>query len=541
MLPLKTFRHTARGLPDLLNWAAVIDDGVVLGKDGALMAGWFYRGEDLASATPEEKAGVSAKLNAALAPLGSGWMAHIDGIRLPSQHYPDTSRSCFPDPITRHIEAERRRQFEAEGEHYESAYALILTYLPPSTRQSKLAAAMYDDDGAPSTTKLGSKTLAQFKHHLGEVEAKLSGALRLERLRGHEVEDEWGGRHVQDQLLQYLHATLSGRNHPINLPPCPMYLDHVIGGHELWTGITPKIGNQFIAVVALDGFPHESTPGMLDILDQLPLSYRWSTRFIFLDTSEAISHLKAFRRKWQQKVKPFTDQIFRTNKGVVDMDALSMVADTEDAVAEAASQLVSYGYYTPVIVLMDPDRALLEDSARFVFKELSNQMGFSCRVETINTVEAWLGSLPGHSAPNIRRPLLHTLNLADLLPLASIWPGRDTNPCPFYPPESPPLLHANTQGSTPFRLNLHVGDVGHTMIFGPTGAGKSTLLGLLAAQFRRYRGATVFCFDKGKSMYPLTQAVGGSHFDVAGDSAQLQFCPLPTSTQAANSRGPPNG
>jgi ABC-type molybdenum transport system ATPase subunit/photorepair protein PhrA len=43
-----------------------------------------------------------------------------------------------------------------------------------------------------------------------------------------------------------------------------------------------------------------------------------------------------------------------------------------------------------------------------------------------------------------------------------------------------------TDGATPFRLDLHVGDVGHTMIVGPTGAGKSVLLATLAAQWLRY-------------------------------------------------------
>ena len=62
----------------------------------------------------------------------------------------------------------------------------------------------------------------------------------------------------------------------------------------------------------------------------------------------------------------------------------------------------------------------------------------------MNTVEAWLGSLPGHAIPNVRRPLIHTGNLADLLLLAGVW----TDPCPFYPPGSPPLLHATTTGAT---------------------------------------------------------------------------------------------
>ncbi|MGV3633158.1 MAG: conjugal transfer protein TrbE, partial [Pseudorhodoplanes sp.] len=71
----------------------------------------------------------------------------------------------------------------------------------------------------------------------------------------------------------------------------------------------------------------------------------------------------------------------------------------------------------------------------------------------------------------------------------------------------------------------HVDDVGHTLVFGPTGSGKSTLLALIAAQFRRYAGAQLFCFDKGRSMFPLTVAAGGAHYDV-GAGEGLSFCPL---------------
>jgi type IV secretory pathway VirB4 component len=65
---------------------------------------------------------------------------------------------------------------------------------------------------------------------------------------------------------------------------------------------------------------------------------------------------------------------------------------------------------------------------------------------------------------------------------------------------APPLFYAKTEGSTPFRFSLHVGDVGHTLIVGPTGAGKSVLLALMAMQFRRYADAQVFAFDFGGSI-----------------------------------------
>jgi type IV secretion system protein VirB4 len=83
-----------------------------------------------------------------------------------------------------------------------------------------------------------------------------------------------------------------------------------------------------------------------------------------------------------------------------------------------------------------------------------------------------------------------------------------------------------TTGNAPFRLNLHVRDLGHTILFGPTGNGKSTHLALLASQLRRYYGMSIFAFDKGMSLYPLTRATGGNHFTVAGDNDALSFCPL---------------
>jgi type IV secretion system protein VirB4 len=77
-----------------------------------------------------------------------------------------------------------------------------------------------------------------------------------------------------------------------------MYLDAVIGGQELFGGVVPKIGRKFVQVVAIEGFPLESTPGVLTALGELPVEYRWSSRFIFMDSHEAVKHLDKFRKKW---------------------------------------------------------------------------------------------------------------------------------------------------------------------------------------------------------------------------------------------------
>ena len=525
-LKLKQHRSGSAGLVDLLNHAAVVDDGVVVCKNGAFMAAWLYQGEDNASSTDEQREIVSFRINQALAGLGNGWMIHVDAVRRPAPNYSEKGQSHFPDPVTEAIDEERRRLFEGLGTMYEGYFVLTVTFFPPMLAQRKFVELMFDDD----QKEIGSRARTQgliddFKRECSSIESRMSSAVKLERLSGVKVMLEDGQEIVQDDFLRWLQFCVTGINQPVQLPNNPIYLDALIGGQELWTGVVPKIGRKFIQTVAIDGYPMESYPGILTVLTELPCEYRWSSRFIFMDLHESVKHLEKYRKKWKQKVRGFFDQVFNTGTGAVDQDALLMVGDAEAAIAEVNSGLIAQGYYTSVVILMDEDRSKLENAARDLEKAI-NALGFAARIETINTMDAFLGSLPGHGVENVRRPLINTMNLADFLPTSTIWTGQNQAPCPMYPPMSPPLMHCVTNGATPFRLNLHVRDLGHTFIFGPTGAGKSTKLGLIVAQLRRYKGMSLYCFDKGMSMYPLAKAAGGLHFTVAADDEKLAFCPF---------------
>lgn len=525
-LKLKKHRSKDAGLADLLNYAAVVDDGVIVGKNGSFMAAWLYKGDDNASSTDEQHEMISFRINQALVGLGNGWMLHVDAVRRPAPNYSEQGLSQFPDPVSAAIDEERRRLFQRLGTMYEGYFVLTLTWFPPVLAQRKFVELMFDDNTPTPGHKARTMSLIeQFKREIVNIEGRLSAAVKLTRLHGQKIVNEDGTTATHDDFLSWLQFCITGKHHPVQLPNNPMYLDALIGGQELRGGVVPKIGRNLIQVVAIEGFPLESTPGILTALGELPCEYRWSSRFIFMDQHEAVKHLDKFRKKWRQKVRGFFDQVFNTNTGPVDQDALSMVEDAEAAIAEVNSGLVAAGYYTSVVILMDEDRNRLEASARQVEKTI-NRLGFAARIETTNTMDAYLGSLPGHGVENVRRPLINTMNLADLLPTSTIWTGSASAPCPLYPPMSPALMHCVTHGATPFRLNLHVRDLGHTFMFGPTGAGKSTHLGIIAAQLRRYAGMSIYAFDKGMSIYPLTKAVGGLHFSVAADDDNLAFCPL---------------
>lgn len=522
MVALRKFRQSGPSFSDLLPYAALIDNGTLLLKDGSLMAGWYFAGPDSESSTDLERNEIGRQINTILARLGSGWMIQVEAVRMPATAYPAQDNCHFPDKVSALIDEERRRRFEATDGHYESQHAIILTYREAEKRKSSLVKYVYSDDESRATT-LADRAFDYFRRSIREFEQYMGNVVSIRRMITQETRERGGSRTAKyDELLQFARFCIVGENHPVRLPDIPMYLDFVVTA-EFHHGLSPLVDNRYLAIVAIDGFPAESWPGILNSLDLMPLTYRWSSRFVFLDPIDARQRLERTRKKWLQKVRPFIDQLFQTNSGAIDQDAALMVAETEDAIAEANSQLVAYGYYTPVIVMFDDDEARLREKSEGV-RRLIQAEGFGARIETLNATEAFLGSLPGNWYANIREPLVSTRNLSDLVPLNSVWSGSPIAPCPFYPDGSPPLMHV-ASGSSPFRLNLHSGDVGHTLVFGPTGSGKSTLLALIAAQFRRYRHAQLFAFDKGKSMYPLTLAVGGDLYDVGAGEA-LSFCPL---------------
>lgn len=521
----KEYRDRLVGLADLLRYATPVDDGVMLGKGGELIAGFFYRGSDTESATNAELDAVVSRLNAAMNRLGNGWMVHIDAVRDTAIGYPGQGE--FYAPVLRMIDEERRRQYNMEGAHFESQYAMVVTYQPPSRFESKARAMMVEqsEDLTRQSKTVHDQVLDRFKTVVDELQGQIASAVDgIERMRCVDVSTA-NGAVRNDVLMGYLHYCVTGIPQLVRAPDVGLYADTIIGSQDFTGGNTPKIGSKHIRVVSIEGFPSTSHAGILGMLNSLPVTYRWSTRFIFLEASEGLAFLEKMRKRWKQKVRGMKDQLLGTTTGAVDEHALNMTMDAQTAMSAAQSGVVRYGHYTSVVVLMHEDHERVDDAAKLALAQIQN-MGFTGRIETWNAVEAYLGSLPGHGHENVRRPVLHTGNLAHLVPTTATWPGPMKNPCPFYPPDSPALAVAETTGNAPFRLNLHVNDVGHTLVIGPTGSGKSTLVEFLEAQHPRYAKARVIKFEKGYSSFILCNAADGAYYDIGSEHSSPAFCPL---------------
>ena len=507
MLNLAEYRQRPALLADWLPWAGLVASGVVLNKDGSFQRTVRFRGPDLDSATQGELIATSARLNNALRRLGSGWALFIEAERRAAADYP---HSEFPEALSWLVNEERRAAFEESGNHFESGYHLTLVYQPPEESRARAAGMLYEN--RPTEGVDWRERLTAFMAETERV---------LDLLDGVMPEIAW----LDDsQTLTYLHSTISTRRYRVAVPEVPFHIDALLADSALVGGLAPMLGDQHLRVATVRGFPTSTWPGILDDLNRLGFAYRWSTRFLCLDKAEAEKELSRLRRQWFAKRKNvialLRETIFQQESPLVDTDANNKAADADAALQELGSDQVAFGYLTATVTVMDEDAAVADEKLRMVERVIQGR-GFVTIPETLNAVDAWLSSLPGNAYANVRQPIVSTLNLAHMMPVSAVWAGPEKNAHL----DGPPLIVTRTEGATPFRLVTHIGDVGHTLVAGPTGMGKSVLLATLAMQFRRYRGSRIFAFDMGRSMRATILGLGGEHYDLGMDG-EIAFQPL---------------
>jgi type IV secretion system protein VirB4 len=535
---MREYKTASEGVSDLLPWESVVDEGVVMQADGALLAGWTYQGGDMEGATVNERNVLSQHLNDALMPFADGWMFHIDAIRRPASRYARPGH--FPDPVTRMIDEERRQAYEGrKGDRgtsggdqaglYETDYVLVATYLPASGTYDQIG--RFFVRGRDEIQAGIDEIIANFARHTDAIENRLGAHLRMQRLG-------------TGELLRHLHHCLTGERHPVAIPPVNISLGTYLADQQIFGGFEPRVGpvhgGKHIRCVSVQGFPNATTQGMLDSLHNGPFVYRWSTRLIMLSDAVASRTIKSRQLQWFKKRKgaaqhirqmagnkPSVEQQRNEEEFFNDQAAADMTRDSAAALKRIGASTEYFCIYTSTLVIMHEDREEADRTATALQKILV-QNGFLARFEDLNAFEAYLGSLPGNGWANQRRLVVHSRNVSDLVPATKIWAGNRTSASHLFPEDSPALLWTATAGATPFRVNLHsTGDVGHTLIVGATGAGKSVLVNTMLAQWRRYRDAQVFLFDVGGSGYLLAEAVGGIHHDLApGEDMDLGLQPL---------------
>ncbi len=513
MFSLKEYKPPKGRLPDYLPWFGLVGDGVVLQKDGFFQKTLRYRGADFDASESHILEHRGVQLSAMLKRLGTGWSYFIEAQRIESPGYP-SSYWKFPGPWL--IDLEQRETYTKEREQFRMEYYITFLWKPPTDLEKRAGAWVFQKEGNQSGS--AEEALVYFLDNVYEMTGLLTTVM-----------DEVTPLSDQE-TLSYLHSTVSLNRQEVAFPDSPYFLDALLPDMPLSPGYTPMLGEYYLTISTITGFPHHSYPEMLRELEDLNIEYRWMNRFIILDKEDGQAIIDKYRQRFFASRKRLSrlmkEEIAKEESPLLDNQALVGLSDAEAALHELAEGSVAYGYYTGVLVAWDKNLERSREKGRAIRTVLRGR-GFVAIEETFHAREAWFSSIPGHGYANIRRPLIHTCNLAHMVPYTAVWGGLEKSEhlqsiCGV----GTPHLTTSSRGGTPFYVNLGVGDVGHTFIAGPTGAGKSTLLSMLALQWFRYPNARVCIFDKDWSALGATAVIGGTFYEPGGDEYSTPFQPL---------------
>ncbi|MCY4172124.1 MAG: hypothetical protein OXF08_11090 [Bacteroidetes bacterium] len=504
---LQQLKNPAEGLGDLLGWAFMIDEGIILMKDGSFLSGIELNPPDLEASSSADVNSVTDTVHDMLMLLGEGYGIEVNVHRNYLNHYPIDEKHHFPTDSLRAMEEERQKQFRETKHHYLMRRTVLFTYTPSKELWSKWERPIIK--GTQNEFDY-QQILSDYKRTLTEVHGLLKSRFEASLLSN-------------SNLLTECHSTLTGTLDQVQ-NTSKSYLSYSLASDDFQTGFYPKVSGQHIFVITISSLGVETRVAGCDFLNRLEGEWRWHMRYVGMSRHGAERRIKRLQTSWFHQRRGLRKLIAPKEEGFEDQDAVNMQQESATAHAESSSGRVRFGYFTNALILRDSIMKRGLAQSQILMQGLRDQ-GFTCSLETINATDAFIGTLPGHGHANLRRPLLSSRNIAHLFPVSAPWRGAHSCPSPLFEENSPALACAKTSGGIPFMVNLHQGDVGHTLVIGATGSGKSVLVGWLALNFLRYANSRVHIFDIGKSHQVSGLASGGSQYSF-GETSTNALQPL---------------
>ncbi|WP_405350866.1 helicase HerA domain-containing protein [Fusobacterium animalis] len=496
-----------------LPWGFLLGNGIIYNKNGSYLKCFKFRGKDLKSLEQVDLVFDRAKLNNAFGrSTGNNgtWQLNVESRRKRSTPY---IKSQFKEKILQKMDDIRANKYNS-GEFYESEFYLTLSWLPPADLITGLKDKLFEGK---------NEEYENYKNKLvEEFETEVRNYINLIKNVFREIKEL-----NDEETLTYLHSCFS-QNDKQNVTPArkEVMLDAYLSDTPIMNGYPPKIGDEYIGIVSILSFPNDTFPAMFDKINQLNFEFRCATRFTIYSSADGQKLVERKTGKWAGKRIKGLDNLliaFKIKQKMeveVNQEAENKKQEGDDFLTALQEETTNIGEYTFSVILKDKSPQNLNKKIEEVVSIIQNR-GFTTVVESVNILEAFMGSMPADFIHNRRQHPLPTLVATDIMQFYSIYSGNQWN----NHLNSCPLLYANScKGSDVVYFNLHVGDTGHAAVFGETGGGKSVFLNLIASQFKKYKDSQVFIFDKGGSSRVLTTAIKGKFYDLGTD--QLGFQPL---------------
>jgi type IV secretion/conjugal transfer VirB4 family ATPase len=286
-----------------------------------------------------------------------------------------------------------------------------------------------------------------------------------------------------------------------------------------------RVGEHFVRILTMKEAIAETRPLVLDRLLKIESNFYVVTEWTPLSMAKARKEVDKRRRHFNMSKSGFVSQMgsdpAKTNQRDVLIDE-SKQADVEN-LGECLRVLGDgqmLGDFSLTVVLYSTDLQTIQQEIGEFAGVFTNADG-ALFTETYNQLNAFFATVPGNYAQNLRKMYLLNSNYADLSFLFTIHPGEKTNAHL----RSEYLAVLETDNATPYYLNLHNGEVAHTLILGMTGSGKSFLCNFLLTNAQKYRPQT-YIFDIGGSFQSLTEIFGGTYLNVGQESRDFTINPF---------------
>lgn len=506
-------------LTERLPWAYFAARGIVFLKFGGFQRTLRFRGGDAASMGEGDLDAAMARLHDALRRVRGQMSLHLEARRVRAAPYPGGElsdpdrRRQWPDPVSFLFDEERRDAYDRAGAHFETERYVTFVWRCSAAAAQRARSLFVTGRGGGGNGKEGERELHEFVQASDTVKGLLDGVMK---------ECRW----LDDgETFDFLHKAVSTGGHPVRPSHGKARIDYDVADCRVVGGAEPMLGGCPLRVISVRNAP-DTVPAALAALDTVPFEHRCTLRWMGLEPGEGLRRIESQLRDWEMlgiaMVPMLISYLLRSDRQKTSEAANAMAEDAREALHAARRDELTIGYANLNVVLWDRDRIGLEGRIRTV-TDILQRLGLTVTSYAVAPVDTWLGTLPGHIYADLRRPIRTSVNLAHFAPYSSVWSGDARNGHLG----GAPLLIATTDGSTPFRINLHRGDLGHTLVLGPSGAGKTTLLNALCVGWRRYPRARVCIFTIKGGGEILTRMLGGVSYDVGAVGRDaLGFQPL---------------
>mgnify|MGYP005873928001 FL=1 len=491
---------------DYLPWIIINKEGIITNKNGSFTKIYKYKCDDMEHYTNYFLFKYRDTINDILKRLDERWVIQVDSIRRISKEYPN---SKFEEPILAEMDNSRKQKY-LSGNFLESENYISLTYFPPKDKEKKLESIFYKkDDNISEYKEIMEKYYSELNKFIGLLREQF---ISLEEL-------------TPDETVTFLHTCLTGNDKKLKYIPSKL-LDYYISDVDIIPNNEPvKIGDKYLAVIGILSHIAEHPCGLFDELSRLGIEYRWNNRFIYISDKEGIKisqdYERAYNNERKSLIASMKEEALKEEVLGESEYAIEMKESARGLSNDLRKRGLRSGYYTFNVVLMEKSKDKLKENIEIVMEKIDS-LGFVSVKETVNCLETFFGTMAGDTSNGIRKPLMTTYNFSSLIPINMDWGGNEKNRFfekNNYPSEA--LLYCQSGENSSFKFNVHVGDVGHTLVLGQTGGGKSVLLNTLAYQCKKY-GSRVIFFDNGGSSRVLTRAVGGKFNDIGRDKINFQ-------------------